>query len=189
MWVSIRKSYRLIMLRFVLFRFVSISFHFSPFPISLRVVSSRFLSCLGCIQKCKGIANVLPWIPVPNDERQQEQAGVQGKTLASNLHFWTQTLIGSLCIPCPHASRNEKIYFLICVPNEDSNQPAQPHSLTRVFVVRMKKLCIIGYLKCTQWRFRLDCANAQTDLYLRWHTCPKIRFLICGSIRRMTLYS
>ena len=30
-------------------------------------------------------------------------------------------------------------------PNEDSNQPARLSCLTRVFVVRMKKLCILGY--------------------------------------------
>ena len=32
-----------------------------------------------------------------------------------------------------------------CVPNEDSNQPAHPRSLITVFVVCMKKLCILGY--------------------------------------------
>ena len=28
---------------------------------------------MGCVQLCKMIANVLPWIPVPNDGRQSEQ--------------------------------------------------------------------------------------------------------------------
>ena len=37
------------------------------------------ISYLGCIQKCTVIANVLSWIPVPNDICQQ---GVHGKTLA-----------------------------------------------------------------------------------------------------------
>ena len=32
-------------------------------------------------------------------------------------------------------------------PNEDSNQRAHPRSLIRVFVFRMKKLCILGYSK------------------------------------------
>ena len=41
-------------------------------------------------------------------------------------------------------------YRLTCVLKEDSNQPAQPDSLIRVFVVRMRKLCILGYPKCTQ---------------------------------------
>ena len=33
------------------------------------------------------------------------------------------------------------------------------HSLIRVFFVRMKELCIIGYQKCAQWRFLSDCAK------------------------------
>ena len=37
-----------------------------------------------------------------------------------------------------------------------------------VFVVRIQKLCILGYPKCAQWRFWSDCANAQADLNLRW---------------------
>ena len=39
-------------------------------------------------------------------------------------------------------------YILTCAPIEDSDQPAHPRSLIRVFVVRSKKLCILGYLKC-----------------------------------------
>ena len=34
-------------------------------------------------------------------------------------------------------------------------------------VDRMKKLCILGYSKCAQWRFWSDCANAQSDQNLR----------------------
>ena len=37
-----------------------------------------------------------------------------------------------------------------------------------VFIVCMTKLCIHCYLKCAQWRFWSDCANAQSDLNLRW---------------------
>ena len=54
------------------------------------------------------------------------------------------------------------------MPNEDSNQPAHPYRLIRIFVVRLNKLCILADSKCTQWRFRSDCANAQADLNLRW---------------------
>ena len=53
-------------------------------------------------------------------------------------------------------------------PNEDSNEPANACSLISVFIVRIKKLCILGYPKCVQWRFWSDCANAQADLNLRW---------------------
>ena len=37
-----------------------------------------------------------------------------------------------------------------------------------VFVVRMMKLGILGYLSCAQGRFWSGCANAQADLNLRW---------------------
>ena len=60
------------------------------------------------------------------------------------------------------------MYLLTCAPNEDSNQPAHPRSLIRIFIVRMTKLCIICNPKCVQWRFWSDCANAQADLNLRW---------------------
>ena len=53
-------------------------------------------------------------------------------------------------------------------PNEDSNFPAIPRGLIRVLVGRMKKLCNSGLPKCAQWRFWSDCANAQSDLNIRW---------------------
>ena len=48
-----------------------------------------------------------------------------------------------------------------------SNKPVLPRSPIRVFFVRIKKLCIIGYQHCTQPRFRSACANALVDLNLR----------------------
>ena len=65
----------------------------------------------------------------------------------------------------PHC---EKTYLLPCAPNEEWDQPAHPRSQIRVFVGSMKKLCILGYPKCAQRRFWSDCANAQSDLNLRW---------------------
>ena len=62
--------------------------------------------------------------------------------------------------------RGSKLYRQVFVM--DSNRSAHPRSLIRVFVVRKKKLCILGYPKCAQRRFRSDCANAQADLNLRW---------------------
>ena len=41
--------------------------------------------------------------------------------------------------------QREKVYLLPCAPNKDSNQPADPGRLIRVFVVHMKKVCIFGY--------------------------------------------
>ena len=45
-------------------------------------------------------------------------------------------------------AQREKTFLLPCAPNEDSNQPAHLHSLTRVVAVPMKKFCILGYPKC-----------------------------------------
>ena len=44
---------------------------------------------------------------------------------------------------------------------EDSSQPA--HLLWSV-IICLKKLCILGYPKYTQWRFWSDWGNAQADL-------------------------
>ena len=43
---------------------------------------------------------------------------------------------------------NEETNLLTCAPNEGSNQPAHPRSQVRAFVVRRKKRCVLGYLKC-----------------------------------------
>ena len=40
--------------------------------------------------------------------------------------------------------------------------------MIRVFDVCMRKLCILGYPKCTQWWFWSDFANVKADLNLRW---------------------
>ena len=40
--------------------------------------------------------------------------------------------------------QREKTYFLTCSHNEDSNKPVHPRSLSRVFVVHMKKLAFLA---------------------------------------------
>ena len=64
--------------------------------------------------------------------------------------------------------QRQTTYLLTCAPNENSDQPAHPRSLIRVFAVHRKKLWIIGYPLCALWRFLSDCANAQADLNLPW---------------------
>ena len=64
--------------------------------------------------------------------------------------------------------QRELTYLLTSALNEDSNQPAHPHSLISVFVICMKKRCLTGCPTCVQWRFWSNCANAQADLNLRW---------------------
>ena len=49
--------------------------------------------------------------------------------------------------------QSAKTFLLTCASNKDSNQPAQPRSLIRVFAVHINKLCIFvfGYLNWVQW--------------------------------------
>ena len=56
----------------------------------------------------------------------------------------------------------EKVYCQTWAANEDFQG-----SLIEVFIV-WKESCILGYPKCTHWRFWSDCTNAQTDLNLHW---------------------
>ena len=49
-----------------------------------------------------------------------------------------------------------------CAHNEDSDQLAHPRSLIRVFVIRMKKLCIIGREDSDQ------STRMRIDLNIRW---------------------
>ena len=76
----------------------------------------------------------------------------------------------------PIIPHRENMYLLINAPNEDTNQPAQTCSVSRVFVVCMMKRSILGYLKCAQWRFWSDCANAQADLNLHWARMTDVTF-------------
>ena len=63
--------------------------------------------------------------------------------------------------------QRQKTYLRTCTPNEHSKQPADPHSLIRIFVVRMNELCI------------LDIQNAPSE-----HSDQTVRryaFCRCGS--------
>ena len=62
--------------------------------------------------------------------------------------------------------------------------------------VRMKKLCIVCYPKCAQWRFWPDCTNAQAELnphqaYMSEGDFPTLRLTTCEVmfryLRRSTL--
>ena len=65
----------------------------------------------------------------------------------------------------------EKMYRLTFASNGNSDL----RSLIWVFVVRMKKLCILGCPKCANEDSNQYTVKMQTDLNLR--TCPKIHFL------------
>ena len=74
-----------------------------------------------------------------------------------------------------HVLTENQIYRTSASSN-DSDQPLYSRCLIRVFVVRMKKLCILGYPKCAQCIFWLDCANAKADLNIRWAHMSEITF-------------
>ena len=76
----------------------------------------------------------------------------------------------------------EETHLMTYAHIKDSNQTAQLLNLIRVFVICMKKLCMLGYPKYAQPRFRSDCANAQSDLNLGWaHMSRMYVFLHYGS--------
>ena len=65
------------------------------------------------------------------------------------------------------AETSEIVPSDMCALKDDSNQPARPRSLPKVFLVRTKKLWILSHPKCAKRRFWSDCANANSDLNLR----------------------
>ena len=90
--------------------------------------------------------------------------------------IWYMTTVFERCgnatwgIPrTQYEPQRKKTYLLSYALIEDSsNFPANSHSLFRLFVVRMPKLCIINHPECAQWRFWSACADAQAHLNLRW---------------------
>ena len=67
-----------------------------------------------------------------------------------------------------------------CAPSEDTDQAGHPPSLIRVFTVRMKKACVLGYPLSTQHRLWSDWADAHTDLSLRWAHIHFVGFVMSG---------
>ena len=63
---------------------------------------------------------------------------------------------------------SNKRYKLACAPIEDSDQPAHPHSLIRVFADRsMGKPCpTCFFFQVENFRLRSDCVYVQTGLNL-----------------------
>ena len=88
----------------------------------------------------------------------------------------------------------EKTYLLTCAPNEDSDQPARPRSLIRVFVVRMKKtlhpwlskMCPVKILirlrECAGWSESSLGAQCHIQRYVFW-CCGSLIFCVWGIAR------
>ena len=58
-----------------------------------------------------------------------------------------------------------------------------------IFIVHMKQLCILDYLKCAQWRFWSDCSNVQADWIFAGHTCLKVCLLTLQLICTITVFT
>ena len=81
----------------------------------------------------------------------------------------------------------EKKYLLTCTPKEDSNQLAHARSPINVLVVRMKKLCILMFPKCAQWRFWSDCAMRSLIWIFARRKCPKVRTFFDDTAQRCSI--
>ena len=82
--------------------------------------------------------------------------------LRHDIHCWVSYILDNLYWRVKGQISKSKHYkgdfymrktLLTCASSEDSNQPANPSSLFRVFSVRMMNLWILGYPNCAQWRF------------------------------------
>ena len=79
--------------------------------------------------------------------------------------LWEKVLVASLRVTCP--------------PNKDSDQPAHPRSLIRVFLFHMKKLCIHGFPKtpseksdqCENTGWSESLLGAHARRYIFWLIC------------------
>ena len=70
-----------------------------------------------------------------------------------------------------------KMYLLTCVPNKDLNQPVHPHSLNRIFIVFMKKLCIVGIQKAPSAAFDQNAPVHGFIWIFAGHICQKVHYL------------
>ena len=69
------------------------------------------------------------------------------------------------------------MYLLTCAPNEDTDQPAHPRSLIRVFVVRMKKPCFLAIQNAPNEDSDQTARKRRLVWILAWRTCQTVRFL------------
>ena len=68
----------------------------------------------------------------------------------------------------PFEPQRDQTYLLKCMPNKLKSACKSVQPDQSILSACMKKLCILGYQKCSQWRFGSDCAKAQADLNLYW---------------------
>ena len=77
--------------------------------------------------------------------------------------------------------QREETYLLTCAPNGDSNQSMCSHSLIWVFLLHIKKLCILCYPNCVQWRFWSELIRAAVNIIIFGLLNGLFLFLTLGS--------
>ena len=77
---------------------------------------------------------------------------------------------------CKYEPQHKKLYLLTCMLNGDLNEPAHLHSLIRVFVVCMKKLCIVG-INVPSEDFDQTAQMCRLIWIIAGHICLKLHFL------------
>ena len=78
--------------------------------------------------------------------------------------FASSVMKGNITFELAHS----KTYNKTCVTSKDSDRPAHPFSMARVLVYPSLDSLEAVKGTCDQRRLRSDCANAQSDLSLRW---------------------
>ena len=87
--------------------------------------------------------------------------------------------MGGVRLECLFEPHVRKRTFWHVRPTKTQINILHPYHLIRGFVVRMKKLCILGCPKCVRWRFWSDCANVQfsdVEAHLSAHRCAKCAY-------------
>ena len=100
-------------------------------------------------------------------------------------HFWNHSWVTRYRNELPHDKTNK----MACASSEDSDQPGEPHSLIRVFAVRMKKAWVLSYPLSAQQRVWSDRADTQADLSLHWSHRGYLLVLSWGGSNRPILAS
>ena len=94
---------------------------------------------------------------------------------ATRVRYYTTSPLRLQCLlNSKDKPERENTFRLTCSSKENSNQPVPSRSLITAFVVSIMKLCIVGYPKCTQWRFWSACGNAGRPVH-------RYVFRHCGS--------
>ena len=75
-----------------------------------------------------------------------------------------------------HKPQRQKMYLRMFVPIEDSDQPAQSHSLIRIFA-----WCILDIQGCRFFVRTMETVNAQADLNDCWVHMSENAFLMLRS--------